>query len=84
MLERADRSNFLKASRHINFIGLRANGLKNREKALVFVRSGKLAVHVPTSRGDALLISPENSARFLAAQQPPGVNTRAFPLAARR
>jgi Bacterial PH domain len=41
--------------------------LENREKALVFLRPGNLAVYVPMSKGYALVVSPENPAEFMAA-----------------
>jgi hypothetical protein len=41
--------------------------LHNGEKALVFIRSGKRAVRIPTTRGYSVLVEPEDPDAFLAA-----------------
>lgn len=48
--------------------------LKDREKALVLVTGSPRAVYIPTSRGYALLLSPDRPEEFLATLQSPVPN----------
>lgn len=52
--------------------------LNNREKALLLLSGSPFAVYIPTSRGYALLLSPEQPAEFLAALQKPALNEQVF------
>jgi hypothetical protein len=55
--------------------------LKNRERALLVLTASNLAVYIPTSKGYAVLLSPDRPAEFLAALQRPAVNEQVFLIA---
>lgn len=52
--------------------------LKERERALLVLSRSNLAVYVPTSRGYALLLSPERIEEFLTALKNPTPNEQVF------
>jgi hypothetical protein len=52
--------------------------LKDREKALLLLRRTTRVVYIPTTRGYALLLSPERPAEFLGALQRPSATARVF------
>jgi hypothetical protein len=66
-----ERSSELRPKWRTFGVGLPGNSqgwfrLRNGEKALVFIRKGKRAVLIPTTRGYSILVEPEDPDAFLA------------------
>jgi Bacterial PH domain len=55
--------------------------LRDRETALLVLKGTKRAVYIPTTRGYAVLLTPDRPAEFLAALQEPMVDGQVFSIA---
>jgi hypothetical protein len=69
----------------VNGIGLPSyrsgwHRLKDRGKALVFVSRANRAVYLPTTRGDAILLTPDQPDALLDALRNPGTSLHVFAL----
>lgn len=58
--------------------------LKDRETALLALDRSRQAVYIPTTRGFAILVSPEDPSAFLNALRQPGGVEREFTISARK